>query len=62
MTAGMSLPGAVPVSSGGCVPDIGSTLSETFLASGPATLSSRSPKDLGCLSSLVTVKVSPSRT
>ena len=61
MTANISLPIAVPVSSGSA-PDIASTLSETFLASSRATISSKSPTDLASLSSLVTVKVSPSRT
>ena len=37
MTANISLPIAVPVSSG-CAPDIASTLSETFLASSRATI------------------------
>jgi hypothetical protein len=61
MTANINLPVAVSESSG-CAPDIASTLNETFLASSRATISSRSPTDVASLSSLVTVKVSPSRT
>ena len=60
MTANISLPVAVPVSRA-ALPDIARTLSETILASSRATISSRSPTDLASLSSLVTVKVSPSR-
>ena len=48
--------------SNGWLPDIDRTRRLTFLASNRATISRRSPTDTASLSSLVTVKVSPSRT
>ena len=61
MTASINLPVAVPVSSG-CAARHGQNPEADLLASSRATMSRRSPTDLASLSSLVTVKVSPSRT